>query len=529
MQVSQHSNNQSKRNRAAGMVEPASTLFGAWTYRISDGTLAWTDSLFELFGFQVKEVVPTLSLMSSHQHPEDQATWDEQLQTIAGTGNTISVLHRVIDAHEHYRTIHTILSAKVDSDGAVLEVDGLMTDLTARLDQDRSRAAAEAVTRSVQSRGVIDQAKGVIMAIMNVEEQAAFDLLRWHSSHMNVKLRDVATAVVAHRAELTASGTTRSAPERLTAAITGLAATRTPALLPAPNRSDPAVDFDTDQEAARTSRIPLANLPATLLRAVAAAAQSISVADYNAPDQPLVYVNRAFERLTGYRAEEILGRNCRFLQGSVAAAEPEAAALASMRRAIAEGRESRTVVRNYRRNGTPFWNELHLSAVRDPAGAVTHYIGYQSDVSERVERDRQLEHLAFHDAITNLPNQAAAAAYLHRMLTSGDEGTADSPVLQVHLSGLHPAGRVDDPLAIRTVLASAAERLQAALEPSAYLAKLDDDAFLVVLRGASSLDRAARVLAEPINVEGGDARLEVRVERMQMTQVVALAQLTARP
>lgn len=512
MQVSDDSNNATRRERATSSADAASDTFGSWTYTVGDGVLSWTDSVFVLFGFGVNDVVPTLSLMSSHQHPLDQVIWDEQLRRIMTAGATVSVWHRIIDAGGKHRTVHTILSAVVDNAGAVVQVSGLMTDVTARLDQDRSQAAAEAVTRSALTRGVIEQAKGIIMATMDVEEQAAFDLLRWHSSHMNVKVRDVATAVVGQRTELTvpAASTPR---ERLTAAIAGVAAVRKPLPAVARSSSDPAIDIDARQETARTSRIPPTSLPATMLRAVAGAAQSISISDYNAPDQPLVYVNRAFERLTGYRAEAILGRNCRFLQGPAAASESEAVAVALMRRAISEGREIRTVVRNYRRDGSAFWNELHLSAVRNETGRISHYIGYQQDVTERVVREQQLELLAFHDARTNLPNQAAAVQYLNRMFDQGAEASSNT-VLRVHLTGFRAADGADGPPAIGAVLATAGQRLRAALDPPTYLAKLDDDSFLVVLSNAGSPDFPAHVLADPITVENASIQFQVRVEEL---------------
>jgi len=119
-------------------------------------------------------------------------------------------------------------------------------------------------------------------------------------------------------------------------------------------------------------------------RAVADAAVGVSIADATADDLPLVYVNEAFERITGYDESEALGRNCRFLQGE----DTDDETVAAIRAGI-EARESVSVeVLNYRRNGTPFWNDLTVTPVRDDDGAVTHFVGFQSDVTERKRTER---------------------------------------------------------------------------------------------------------------------------------------------
>jgi len=113
---------------------------------------------------------------------------------------------------------------------------------------------------------------------------------------------------------------------------------------------------------------------------LAGASVGVCVADARLPDQPLVYVNPAFERLTGYGAEEVLGRNCRFLQGPDTAPE----AVEALRAAVDGGEECRVTLLNHRRDGTPFWNELLVVPVRDAAGALTHFLGLQVDVSDSV-------------------------------------------------------------------------------------------------------------------------------------------------
>jgi PAS domain S-box-containing protein len=118
-------------------------------------------------------------------------------------------------------------------------------------------------------------------------------------------------------------------------------------------------------------------------RAVTASTNSITVTDPNQPDNPLVYVNPAFERTTGYAAEEALGRNCRFLQAD----DRDQPALTELKTAIQGGRHCTVLLRNYRKDGTLFYNELSVYPVRDENGHVTNFVGVQNDVTERLRTE----------------------------------------------------------------------------------------------------------------------------------------------
>ncbi len=113
--------------------------------------------------------------------------------------------------------------------------------------------------------------------------------------------------------------------------------------------------------------------------AVSASRHGILVTDPNLPDNPIVYANPAFEKLSGYAAEEVIGENCRFLQDD----DRDQAALEEVRSAVREGRECRVVLRNYKKDGTPFWNDLSISPVRDEDGRLVNFVGVQEDVTER--------------------------------------------------------------------------------------------------------------------------------------------------
>jgi two-component system CheB/CheR fusion protein len=129
-----------------------------------------------------------------------------------------------------------------------------------------------------------------------------------------------------------------------------------------------------------------------LKRAVEASNNSVVISDPTQPDNPLVYVNQGFKQLTGYTEEEILGRNCRFLQvdpdGNRHDEQPGVQELA---RAVSEGEFCRAVIRNFKKDGTMFWNELYLTPVHDEEGNLINYIGVQNDVTERVELNEELE------------------------------------------------------------------------------------------------------------------------------------------
>jgi PAS domain S-box-containing protein len=134
-----------------------------------------------------------------------------------------------------------------------------------------------------------------------------------------------------------------------------------------------------------------------LYRAINSSTNGITVADCRQPDMPLMYVNPAFEVMTGYAIEEVVGKNCRFLQGKDTA-QPS---LEILRRAMLMAEPVVVILRNYKKDGTLFWNKLELAPVRDSEGVLTHYIGIASDISSEVISRNQISELNLMLAETN--------------------------------------------------------------------------------------------------------------------------------
>ena len=227
-------------------------------------------------------------------------------------------------------------------------------------------------------------------------------------------------------------------------------------------------------------------------------ANGVSVSDATVEDLPLVYVNPAFERMTGYSSEEVLGRNCRFLQGG----ETPPNELAELRQALQEGRDTRIVLRNYTKHGVTFWNELYLSPVFDAAHKLTYYVGIQNDITERVELEQRMLHMALHDSLTHLANRSLAMDRLQQSLDRANRHGYMVAVLFIDLDGFKA---INDRFGHETgdeLLRAIAARLKSAVRASDCAARLGGDEFALVLSD----------LEDAMVVEEVRARIMERIE-----------------
>jgi diguanylate cyclase (GGDEF)-like protein/PAS domain S-box-containing protein len=230
--------------------------------------------------------------------------------------------------------------------------------------------------------------------------------------------------------------------------------------------------------------------------AIDAATNAIFIIDALAADQPIVHVNRAFEKMTGYSADESIGRNCGFLQGP----ERDQPELERLRKALATGTEASVLLRNYRKDGTLFWNNLQVSPVRDESGKVTHYVGIQSDVTELKRYQLELEYRANYDTLTGLANKNLLADRLSQAMAWANRVHGRIAILYLDLDRFKV---VNDSLGHAkgdALLKSVAARLKVSVRESDTVARLGGDEFAIILNGIDG-PAAAGALAQKVLVE----------------------------
>ena len=221
-----------------------------------------------------------------------------------------------------------------------------------------------------------------------------------------------------------------------------------------------------------------------LVRAVDGSVSGVVVVDVRAGDNPMVYVNSAFEQMTGYAAVEVLGLNCRLLQGE----QTEPAVVRALSLAIRRGEEHQCVLRNYRKDGTAWWNELHLSPVRNESGQLTHYLGYQHDVTARVDAEEALARQATQDSLTGLANRSHLLHRLDAALASAAAAGDAVAVLFIDLDGFKAVNDTHGHAAGDSVLVQVAARLRAVLRTSDLICRNGGDEFVAVLHHLDLLD-----------------------------------------
>jgi len=242
-------------------------------------------------------------------------------------------------------------------------------------------------------------------------------------------------------------------------------------------------------------------------RALNAASNGVIITNTGGPDHPIEYVNPAFERITGYAAGEVIGRDSRFM-APPGLDEDERN---RMRQALQEQRSVHVVLRNLRKDGELVWNDLHITPVHDDNGQVTHFVGILVDVTASKQRADHLEHEINHDSLTGLANRTLLWDRLdHAVHLAQRHQTLVAAVL-IDLDNFKTINDTFGHDAGDAVLKVVARRLQATVRDSDTVARMSGDEFVMVLVDQPSLrftlrmvERVRRALTMPVAFRGSE-------------------------
>lgn len=242
--------------------------------------------------------------------------------------------------------------------------------------------------------------------------------------------------------------------------------------------------------------------------------EGVAISD---PDGRILYTNSTFEQLTGYGATDLAGKNCRILQGP----ETDRKTVREIRQALEKGTRFRGQILNYKKDGTPFWNLLSISPLRDKGGRITHFVGVQNDVTDirelRDQNDR-LAYLSHHDPLTGLANRTALGEHLEALLSRERRTGIPFAVGMIDLDDFKPVNDTWGHQAGDQLLRELARRLSGSLRHHDLAARLGGDEFVIVVEDlpeggtspafAALLQRIHQALTSPFTV-GDEATIRV--------------------
>ncbi|MFI5779802.1 PAS and ANTAR domain-containing protein [Nocardia sp. NPDC051570] len=175
--------------------EPCATA-GEFRFSFAGQRWEWSDELARMHGYEPGAVEPTTELLLSHQHPDDRATVETLIHKIVESSEPFCSRHRIIDTAGDTREVIVIADYDTADDGSVIGTVGYYIELTGILGEERNDVIDEVIPDLVDARAPIEQAKGILSLIYELDPERAFAVLRWRSQYTNVKLRDLAVQLV---------------------------------------------------------------------------------------------------------------------------------------------------------------------------------------------------------------------------------------------------------------------------------------------------------------------------------------------
>jgi diguanylate cyclase (GGDEF)-like protein/PAS domain S-box-containing protein len=247
---------------------------------------------------------------------------------------------------------------------------------------------------------------------------------------------------------------------------------------------------------------------------IEASANAMVISRAVAPGFVIEYVNPAFEHVTGYTSAEVIGHNCNFLQGD----DRDQSGIDEIRSALREQRAGNAVLRNYRKDGTLFWNHLFVAPVRGIDGAVSHFVASQYDITQAKQLEAELLHLAHHDELTGLPNRALLRDRLQHAIAAARR---DGSRIWIAFVSLDRFKAINDSFGHSggdSFLKVIAERLHRAIRGADTAARWGSDEFAILMPeqneaglATAALERIMAAVSIPIPYQEQDVVLSCSI------------------
>lgn len=176
------------------LTDDAPRRVGWYRFYFADERWEWSPQVEQMYGYAPGAVQPTTELVLSHKHPDDYHQVAATLEEIRRTSGAFSTRHRIIDTHGEVHHVIVVGDQLMDDD-TVIGSHGFYVDVTPSMTKEQEEYVTEAVAEIAETRGPIEQTKGMLMLVYRINEESAFELLKWRSQETNTKLRVLAEQI----------------------------------------------------------------------------------------------------------------------------------------------------------------------------------------------------------------------------------------------------------------------------------------------------------------------------------------------
>ncbi|TMT81382.1 PAS domain S-box protein [Haloterrigena sp. H1] len=366
---------------------------GVWDWNMETDEVTWDETMEQLFGLETDTYEGTLNAFFERVHPDDRKRLDIAIQTAIEEDERFEAEYRIQRNNGGQRWVNA--RGELFSNGGADQMVGIVTDITERKEREYELESLKERYETLLDAApdpvfIGDTETGEIIEVNAAAEKLVGepreDIIGRHQSDLHPS--DQSEQYRQLFEEQVEEGKMKGQlPDGSQIYIVTGDGEQIPVEISVDTVSlrDESVIFgifrDISERLEREAELE------SKTRAIDKAPVGIALSDPNKEDNPLTYVNEQFSELTGYNKEEILGKNCRFLQED--GADPET--VSTIRQAIEEQEPVTEIIRNYRKDGTKFWNQLTIAPITTGSGELANYVAFQDDVTDQIEREQALE------------------------------------------------------------------------------------------------------------------------------------------